>query len=79
MRLSDLSLQSIAYVQRLADTCPDLFKRKLLAMGFVRGSHVTLIRKAPLGCPLEVDISGTRLTLRKSEAECIFVTEVQGG
>lgn len=40
-------------------------------MGVTPGAEVVLIKKAPLGDPLEVKIRGYDLTLRKDEA--IFV------
>ena len=60
-------------MSHLCDHCPKIFKKKLLAMGFVLGSSLKVIRTAPLGCPIEIDLQGSRLSLRKSEASCIFV------
>jgi ferrous iron transport protein A len=34
-------------------------------------------RKAPLGDPIAVSISGYLLSMRKSEAETIFVNEIK--
>jgi len=45
-----------------------LYRRKLLSLGMTRGVELTVIRVAPLGCPLQVDVRGTSLTLRKDEA-----------
>ena len=47
-------------------------RRRLFDMGVTPGAHVTLVKKAPLGDPLEATIRGYQLTLRKNEAE--FVT-----
>jgi Fe2+ transport system protein FeoA len=46
-------------------------RTRLLDMGLVTGSEVTMIRKAPLGDPLEIEVKGYSLSLRKSEAELI--------
>lgn len=46
-------------------------RRRLFDMGVTPGAEVVLIKKAPLGDPLEVKIRGYDLTLRKDEA--IFV------
>lgn len=48
-------------------------KRRLMDMGVTRGAEVTVRKVAPLGDPIEVNIRGYELTLRKSEAENIIV------
>jgi ferrous iron transport protein B len=47
--------------------------RRLLDMGVVRGSTIELIRKAPLGGPLEISLGNMRLSLRLAEANNIIV------
>jgi Fe2+ transport system protein FeoA len=47
-------------------------------MGVLPGTTITLVRTAPLGDPLEVQVRGYSLTLRKSEAEHVEV-ELVGG
>ena len=47
--------------------------RRLMDMGLVRGTRVDVIRRAPLGDPLEVRLRGFMLTLRQAEAEHIEV------
>ena len=51
-------------------------RRRLFDMGVTPGAEVTLVKKAPLGDPLEVTLRGYQLTLRKTEAECVE-TEVK--
>ncbi len=48
-------------------------RRKLFDMGIVAGSEIQLIRRAPLGDPLEFKIKGYNLSIRKMEARDIFV------
>ena len=48
-------------------------KRRLMDMGVTRGAEVAVRKVAPLGDPIEVNIRGYELTLRKAEAENIFV------
>jgi ferrous iron transport protein A len=43
-------------------------------MGIVRGSEIKVIRRAPLGDPVEFEIRDYNLTLRKREAELIYVS-----
>lgn len=46
---------------------------RLREMGLLPGTRVTLIRIAPLGDPLEIQVRGYRLSLRKSEAEHVLL------
>lgn len=45
-----------------------LYRRRLLALGINRGVEITVVRIAPLGCPVQIDVRGTSITLRKEEA-----------
>lgn len=46
-------------------------RRRLFDMGVTQGAEVMLIKRAPLGDPIEITIRGYELTLRKSEAQGI--------
>jgi len=50
-----------------------LFRKKLLAMGLTPGTEIDVTRKAPMGGPLELFLRGFSLSLRKNEAQGIFV------
>ena len=50
-----------------------LVNRRLLEMGLVCGSKIKIIRRAPLGDPIEIEIRDYKLTLRKKEADTITV------
>ena len=52
-------------------------RRRLMDMGITRGVEVTLRKRAPLGDPLEINLRGYELTLRKAEAELIVVYEAE--
>ena len=45
-----------------------VYRRKLLSLGVTRGVEALFVRAAPLGCPLQMEVRGTSLTLRKDEA-----------
>ena len=47
---------------------------RLMEMGLLVGTAIELVRFAPLGDPLEIKVRGYHLTLRKHEAEQIWVT-----
>lgn len=46
---------------------------RLMEMGLVPGTEVVVRRKAPLGDPLELELRGYALSIRRSEAEAIEV------
>jgi len=48
-------------------------RARLLEMGLLVGTPVELVRFAPLGDPVEIKVRGYHLTLRKHEAEQIWV------
>lgn len=50
-----------------------LYREKLLAMGLTRGTRLTVQRRAPMGDPVEIEIRGFMLTLRKDEAAALIV------
>lgn len=44
------------------------YRRRLLSLGITRGIEFLVVRMAPLGCPVLIEVRGTALTLRKEEA-----------
>lgn len=71
MTLADLSNRRPA---RIAAIDPDAeFLVELMQLGLVPGTPIEVIRRAPLGCPLEVDVTGARLALRTSVAAAVQV------
>ncbi len=46
---------------------------RLMEMGLVPGIDVRLLGRAPLGDPLEFEVRGYRLSLRKSEAARVTI------
>jgi ferrous iron transport protein A len=57
---------------------PPESRPRLMEMGLLIGTSVELVRFAPLGDPVEIKVRGYNLTLRKNEAEQIWV-KVAGG
>jgi len=47
-----------------------------MEMGCLPGEVVEFIKTAPLGCPIEISISGYLLSMRKSEAEKVIIQEL---
>ena len=50
------------------------YRRKLLAMGLIPGTPFTVTRVAPLGDPIQLDIRGFQLSLRRHEAALVEVS-----
>ena len=50
-------------------------KRRIMDMGITKGVSVAVRKVAPLGDPVEVTVRGYELSLRKSDAEMVEVTE----
>jgi ferrous iron transport protein A len=69
--LSDISSPDTYRVKNIqgADTT------RILEMGIIPGIDLEVVRKAPLGFPIEIKVRGYLLTLRESEAKCI---EIEG-
>jgi len=47
--------------------------QRLCEMGFIEGAPLRMVRYAPLGDPIEVELSDYHLSLRKAEAGMIEV------
>lgn len=50
-----------------------ILRRRLMEMGFVSGTHVRVVRLAPFGDPMQVELHGYHISLRRSEARTILV------
>ena len=46
-------------------------KRRIMDMGITKGTEIYVRKVAPLGDPVEVNVRGYELSIRKSEAENI--------
>jgi ferrous iron transport protein A len=52
------------------------YRQKLLAMGLTPGTEFIVKRQAPLGDPVDIEVRGVHLSLRKVEAAVITVEEI---
>ena len=48
-------------------------KRRIMDMGITKGVEIFIRKVAPLGDPVEVNVRGYELSLRKADAEMIEV------
>ena len=64
--LDELPIGESAVVHRVA--CQRRVGRRLMEMGLLPGTRIEMVRRAPLGDPLEVRLRGYLLSLRRAEA-----------
>ena len=48
-------------------------RQRLLGMGLTKGVEIKVIRNAPLKDPMEIEVRGYNLSIRKAEAEKVIV------
>ncbi len=53
--------------------CSGALRRRIIDMGITPGAHVVLRKAAPRGDPLELNVRGYELSIRRSEAREILV------
>ena len=77
-----IPLRSLAVgrVARLAEPPPGReIPRRLGDLGFTPGTELRVVRRAPLGDPVEVEIRGYRLCLRLDQLDALVVeTDAEG-
>ncbi|WP_050699318.1 FeoA family protein [Anaeromassilibacillus senegalensis] len=71
--LKDIKCGQTVSVTRLNGAGP--LKRRIMDMGITKGTQILVRKVAPLGDPVEVNVRGYELSIRKSEAENIEVAE----
>jgi ferrous iron transport protein A len=72
--LSSLSIGGSATVAEIR--LPAGPRGRVMEMGLLSGTRVELVRFAPLGDPVEIKVRGYNLSLRKHEADQIWVRTV---
>lgn len=71
MKLSDLNTGEQGVIVKVNGH--GSFRKRLIEMGFIAGKKVTVVLNAPLRDPIEYEILGYKLSLRRSEADQIEV------
>ncbi len=72
INLSDLKPGQLATIASI--DAKEAIKTRLMEMGLLRGTKLKLLKTAPLGDPLEIEVRDFRISLRKQEASQIKVT-----
>lgn len=73
--LDKLSIGKDAVIESVACEDVALYKH-ILDMGLTPGTEVTLVKTAPMGDPMELRVRGYELTLRKSDAALISISDI---
>lgn len=69
--LKDVNIGETATIVRLHGE--GALKRRIMDMGLTRGTEVYVRKVAPLGDPMELNVRGYELSVRKGDAELIEV------
>ncbi|WP_196592680.1 FeoA family protein [Pectinatus sottacetonis] len=69
--LSDAKVGETVKVVKLEGKGPT--KRRIMDMGITKGTSIYIRKVAPLGDPVELNVRGYELSVRKTEADTIQV------
>ena len=69
--LRDAKVGETVKVVRLNGT--GAIKRRIMDMGITKGVEIYVRKVAPLGDPLEINLRGYELSLRKADAEMVEI------
>ena len=69
--LKDVKVGKTARVVKLHGV--GALKRRIMDMGITKGVEIYVRKVAPLGDPIEINLRGYELSLRKADAEMILV------
>ena len=69
--LKDVKCGQTVKVKKVEGAGP--IRRRIMYMGITKGSEIYVRKVAPLGDPIEINIRGYELSLRKFDAEMIVI------
>ena len=69
--LRDVKIGQTAVIRRLHGE--GALKRRIMDMGLTKGTEVYVRKVAPLGDPIELNVRGYELSVRKADAEMIEI------
>jgi len=72
MKLSEINPGDTVMI-RLLDGLSSDIRKKLMVMGLLPNTEVKVIRRAPMGDPLQVEVRGVSVALRETIAQKIEV------
>ena len=69
--LKEVAVGQTVTVKKLSGAGP--VKRRIMDMGITKGVQIKVRKVAPLGDPIELNVRGYELSVRKADAEMIEV------
>ena len=72
--LSDMPINKPGVVAKILGN--KALRKRLMDMGITKHTVVRIDRVAPLGDPIELVVRGYKLSLRKSDAQLVVLTEI---
>ena len=71
MTLRDLKVGESGVIAKISTT--GALKQRFMDMGLIKNAEVKIIKIAPLGDPIEIEVRGYNLSIRKDDAQNIIM------
>ena len=75
-RLLELTYGEEAEILGIDESCKGEVRRRLLDLGFVRGTKITVQNISPLSNPVAYSLRNTLIALRNEQAACILINKL---
>ena len=75
MKLSELQIGKSGVIKEVGGS--GALRQHFLDMGMIPGAEVTVVKLAPMGDPMELQVHGYELTLRLAEAAQIEIDSIE--
>lgn len=72
-KLSEVPVNKTVKILNIDKNCSSKTRKRLLEMGLIKGEDIFIKKFAPLKDPIEIEVKGYNLSLRKNEADFILV------
>ena len=72
--VNDLAIGEQGVVTQLG--CSGALRRRIIDMGITPGALIIMRKAAPMGDPIEINVRGYELSIRRSEAREILIRDV---
>lgn len=76
LRITDLKVGEKGEIIGYENT-NEKYLRKILSMGLTKGTEFKVIKIAPLGDPIEIEVRGFKLSLRKDEGKILKLRRIE--
>lgn len=73
MSLYDLKIGEKAKIDNL--TLHDKLRKRLVSLGLTKDTEIEIVRVAPLGDPLVINVRGCEFAVRKADAKKILINQ----